>query len=132
MTAPTGGRKRSWHPSAPRAEVSPMRNLLESWNTVRLRLRTAKTIVLLLDFDGTLADLRARPEDVELLPAARRVLRRLSRRQSMHVCVISGRRQADVCKRVAVSGVHCVGLYGWENGGPPKVDLATLQMLAEA
>jgi len=32
-----------------------MRNLLESWDMVRLRLRNAKAIALFLDFDGTLA-----------------------------------------------------------------------------
>jgi len=109
-----------------------MRNLLESWNTVRPRLRDAKAIALFLDFDGTLAPLQARPEEVQLPSATRSVLRRLSCRQRLHVWVISGRRQADVCERVALQGVRCLGLYGWENGTRPKVDKATLRMLAEA
>ncbi len=109
-----------------------MRNLLESWNTVRPRLRDAKAIALFLDFDGTLAPLQPRPAEVQLPPATRSVLRRLSRRQRLHVWVISGRRQADVCKRVALQGIRCLGLYGWENGAQPKLDMATLRMLAEA
>lgn len=109
-----------------------MRNLLESWNTVRPRLRDAKAIALFLDFDGTLAPLQARPAEVQLPPATRSVLRRLSRRQWLDVWVISGRRQADVCKRVALPGIRCLGLYGWESGAEPKVDMATLRILAEA
>jgi len=109
-----------------------MRNLLESWKAVRLRLQSAEVIALFLDFDGTLAPLQARPEEVQLPPATRSVLRRLSRRERLRVWVISGRRQADVRERVALRGIRCLGLYGWEDGSRPKVDAATLRMLEEA
>jgi trehalose-phosphatase len=109
-----------------------MRYLLESWNAVGQRLRTAKTTALFLDFDGTLAPLRARPEEVRLPAPTRRVLQRLAWRQQMRVWVISGRRQADVSARVAAPGVRCLGLYGWENGGLPEIAGDTVEMLAEA
>jgi trehalose-phosphatase len=109
-----------------------MRNLLENWNVVRPRLRAAQAIALFLDFDGTLSPLQARPEEVELPPAARRALCRLSRRRHMNIWVISGRRQADVCARISIAGVRCLGLYGWENGALPKVDGPTRRMLTEA
>jgi trehalose-phosphatase len=109
-----------------------MGNLLENWNTVRLRVRNAKAVALFLDFDGTLAPLQPRPETVRLPPETRRVLRRLSCRERLRVWVISGRRQADVCERIALHGVRCLGLYGWENGTQPPLDVATLRMLAEA
>ena len=107
-----------------------MRNLLESWDMVRLRLRNAKAIALFLDFDGTLAPLQVRPEDVQLPPATRLVLRRLACRRRLRVWIISGRRQADVCERLSLPGVCSLGLYGWENGSLP-VDVATLGILAE-
>lgn len=109
-----------------------MRYLLESWAAVERRLRNATKIALFLDFDGTLAPLRARPEEACLPAATRRVLLRLSWRPRLRVWVISGRRQSDVCERVAVSGVRCLGLYGWENGALPRLDNETLRMLAEA
>jgi trehalose 6-phosphate phosphatase len=109
-----------------------MRYLQDNWNSVRPRLRAAKTIALFLDFDGTLAPLQARPEEVQLPPATRRVLRRLASRQKIRLWVVSGRRQADVCRRIAVPGIHCLGLYGWENGGLPHVGPVTSRMLAEA
>lgn len=109
-----------------------MRYLLEAWNAVVERLRSAKSIELFLDFDGTLAPLRARPEQAHLPAPTRRVLRRLARRPRVRIWVISGRRQADVSGRVAVPGVLCLGLYGWENGGLPSLHDDSLRMLAEA
>jgi trehalose-phosphatase len=109
-----------------------MGNLLANWNTVAPRLRNAKAIALFLDFDGTLAPLRARPEDAHLPAPARRVLRRLSRRRRMRTWVISGRRQLDVCRRIAVPGLMCLGLYGWENGAPPKLGAETWRILSQA
>jgi trehalose 6-phosphate phosphatase len=109
-----------------------MCNLLENWDSVRLRVRNAKTIALFLDFDGTLAPLQARPEEVQLPPAVRRVLRRLSSRRRLRVWIISGRRLVDVCERVALRGVRCVGLYGWENGSQRLLNTATLCILGEA
>src|SRR5215469_14437782 len=107
-----------------------MRNLLENWTAVRPRVRNAKMIALFLDFDGTLAPLAAHPGLVQLPAATRHVLRRLSRRQRLRVWVISGRRQADVCERVAIGGVRCLGLYGSENGSQPRLDISTLRILA--
>lgn len=106
--------------------------LLENWNVVGPRLQNAKAIALFLDFDGTLAPLRARPEEAHLPASTRRVLRRLCGRPRVRIWVISGRRRADVCERVAVPGVRCLGLYGWENGELPELGQETLRMLADA
>jgi trehalose-phosphatase len=109
-----------------------MGNLLENWHTVRQRVRNAKAVALFLDFDGTLAPLQPRPEMVRVPPATRRVLRRLVCRKRLRVWVISGRRQADICRRIALPGMPCLGLYGWENGVQRPLDIATLRILTEA
>jgi len=109
-----------------------MRYLLQNWPAVAERLRNARTIALFLDFDGTLAPLRPRPDEARLPPLARRVLRRLASRPRLRIWVISGRRQADVCRRVAVPGVRCLGLYGNENGSLPRLDVEALRMVEEA
>jgi trehalose 6-phosphate phosphatase len=103
--------------------------LLENWGMVQQRLRSAKAIALFLDFDGTLAPLRPRPDDAHLPPATRTVLERLSRRPRLQMIVVSGRRQADVCARIAIPGVRCLGIYGWENGTSPKINPVDAQML---
>jgi trehalose 6-phosphate phosphatase len=72
-------------------------------------------ILLLLDFDGTLAPLRDRPEDVQLGNATRQVLRRLGSHRRITVIVISGRRRADLRKRIGIRGIKYFGLHGWED-----------------
>lgn len=97
------------------------RHLFERWDVVARRLRKAKHVALFLDFDGTLAPLQPHPERAELAASTRRVLGRLARHARASVYVVSGRRAADVRKRVRVPGVCCVGLHGWERGkGKPR------------
>jgi trehalose-phosphatase len=96
-----------------------MRSLFQCWEEVAGRLRAARTVALFLDFDGTLAPFCVRPEGARLPPATRRALRRLTRRPSLRVCVISGRRRADLSKRIAVPGVRYLGLLGNESGSSP-------------
>lgn len=69
------------------------------WNEIRKRLGTAGLIALFLDFDGTLTELRPRPEQVHLPKPVRQVLARLAKHSQIAVVVISGRRLADVRKR---------------------------------
>ena len=109
-----------------------MRHLLESWRQVSAKLREGGTIALFLDFDGTLAGLRARPEEVWLHPATRRVLLRLARRPQFRVWVISGRRMADVRDRIRVPGVRYLGLHGWEGNGDTKLSEAAQSALSQA
>lgn len=96
-----------------------MRSLFESWRSVAARVRESDAVALFLDFDGTLAKVCARPEEVKLDPETRRVLLRLARKERLRVWVISGRRRADVRALVGVPGVRYLGLHGWEgrNGG---------------
>lgn len=109
-----------------------MRYLLQGWPTVAERLQSARTIALFLDFDGTLAPLRPRPDQARLPAPSRRALRRLACSPRLRIWVISGRRQADVCRRVAIPGVRCLGLYGNENGCIPKLGAETGKMLEDA
>jgi trehalose 6-phosphate phosphatase len=93
------------------------RHLFEDWPRVSARLNAAKHLALFLDFDGTLAPLRPRPEDVWLDRRTRRVLGVLARHRRITLWIISGRRRADARKRVGVPGIHYAGLHGWERAG---------------
>lgn len=99
---------------ASRGRIVP--HLLGAWTRVSPRVRSARLLLLFLDFDGTLVPLAARPEDAWLAPAPRRALRRLVRHRMVRVIILSGRRRSDVMKRVGVKGVRYLGLYGWERG----------------
>jgi trehalose 6-phosphate phosphatase len=74
---------------------------------------------VLLDFDGTLSPIVARPELARIRDSARRSLARLVRRYPI-VAVISGRTNTELATLVDVPGVRLVGMYGMdEHGGLP-------------
>jgi trehalose 6-phosphate phosphatase len=91
-----------------------MRHLFRCWSHVAKRFQSAQTIALFLDFDGTLAPLQRRPDEVWLDSGTRRSLRQLVRSSRFRVWVVSGRRRADVRARVRVPGIRYLGLHGWE------------------
>ena len=97
-----------------------MRPLFAYWHEFAARLSTSQTIALFLDFDGTLAPFRARPEQVRLLPGVRRTLAALTRSSRWRLWVISARRRADIRARVGVPAIRYLGLYGWERGFLPS------------
>ena len=94
-----------------------MRNLFDHWEGVADRLQSVPKIALFLDFDGTLARLRPRPEQVSMDGSARQALASLARSTRFRVWVISGRRQADVRARIRIPGIRYLGLHGWEGRG---------------
>jgi trehalose 6-phosphate phosphatase len=71
---------------------------------------------ILLDFDGTLSDIVARPELARPVEGAREALTALAGRYGM-VAVISGRPTEDVAELLGVPGVRYAGHYGAETGG---------------
>lgn len=89
-------------------------HLFDDWTEVRDRLRRAPVIALFLDFDGTLAPLKPRPEQVSLDRTVRQALAVLARSARFRVWIISGRRQADICALVHIPGIRYLGLHGWE------------------
>lgn len=68
---------------------------------------------LLLDVDGTLAPIVARPEDAVVPHTTRAELRRLAQRYALVACV-SGRMSDDAERIVGVSGIVYVGEHGLE------------------
>jgi len=68
---------------------------------------------IFLDFDGTLAEIVARPELARATPQSYSVLAALVARYAL-VAVVSGRLQSQVLQFVDVPGIHVFGLYGLE------------------
>ncbi|MGE5326518.1 MAG: trehalose-phosphatase [Deltaproteobacteria bacterium] len=91
-------------------------HLFNHWTEVRRRVRRARHIALMLDFDGTLAPICRHPRQVRLSSITRAALRRLARIPRVRIAIISGRRRPDVCRHVAVRGISYLGLHGWERG----------------
>ena len=78
----------------------------------RLRSEPGRAAVL-LDVDGTLAPIVARPELAVVPEEARAEVRRLVGRYALVAC-ISGRTGAEAARRVGVEGVVYVGVHGLE------------------
>lgn len=74
-------------------------------------------LVLLLDFDGTLAPIVPHADDASLLPGIGISLNRLGQRSDAHVAVISGRGLEDVRQRVGIPHLLYVGNHGMEMEG---------------
>ena len=70
---------------------------------------------ILLDFDGTLAPIVSRPEEVAPVPGAREVLAALATRFRL-VAVVSGRPTSDLERLIGLDGVRYEGLYGLPGG----------------
>jgi len=88
------------------------------------RLAVVPPILVVTDFDGTLAPIVSEPPDAKILPEARRALRRLAAlgahaNPRVMVAVLSGRDAADVARRVGVAGLRYLGQHGIEEARLP-------------
>ena len=67
---------------------------------------------IFLDFDGTLSEIAPTPEEARLHPRAAPILERLARRYP--VCIMSGRKAAEVAALAGTPRTHYVGGHGME------------------
>jgi trehalose 6-phosphate phosphatase len=95
-----------------------LEHLLFAWSEVAEQLRSARHILLILDYDGTLTPIVERPELADLPQDARRVLEALAGKQRLKLAIISGRALADLKQKVAISNIIYAGNHGLEIEGP--------------
>lgn len=72
------------------------------------------TLLVVSDFDGTLAELVGDPWGATIVPSARRALRRLSGAPGVEVVLLSGRTATDLAARARVGGACYLGDHGAE------------------
>ena len=82
-------------------------------------------LLVVADFDGTLAEGSPDPGAAAIVPLARRALRRLARVAATRpdraaVAVLTGRTAADVAARVRVGGIAYLGDHGLQSGTFPR------------
>jgi alpha,alpha-trehalase len=82
---------------------------------ILLRPEDRKT-ALFLDYDGTLTPIVERPEQADLSPEMRAILKELAGRCT--VAIVSGRGLKDVQERVALDNLYYAGSHGFEIDGP--------------
>ncbi|MBL8022749.1 MAG: trehalose-phosphatase [Elusimicrobia bacterium] len=89
-----------------------------SWPVLTRCLAREKNVLLVLDFDGTLAPLVRVPDTAQMRPRMYKLLVKLKRHSPLHVAVISGRSLDDIRKRVGVPRLTYGGSHGMEIRGP--------------
>ncbi len=82
-------------------------------------------LLVVADFDGTLAEASRDPGAATIVPLARRALRRLAGVAAtspgrVTVAVLTGRTAADVAARVGVGGILYLGDHGLQRGTYPR------------
>jgi trehalose-phosphatase len=77
-------------------------------------LFSAKSILLLLDFDGTLTPIVDRPGKAELSLEMEGILKFLTRKRGFEVAIISGRSLYDLKQRIKIRNIIYVGNHGLE------------------
>jgi trehalose-phosphatase len=95
-----------------------MEHLFKAWPDFIKSVRAASHILLLADYDGTLAQIVGRPEDAVLSASVRQKLQALAGKSEISVGVISGRRLTEVASLVAIEGIYYSGNHGLEIEGP--------------
>ena len=85
---------------------------------VRDAARSHGALLILSDFDGTLAPIAPSPSDARLAPAVRRVLGRLAGAPATGLGVISGRDLADLRARAELPNAILAGCHGLIIEGP--------------
>jgi trehalose-phosphatase len=78
-------------------------------------LQGAPRRVLMLDYDGTLAPFRVRPEQAVPYPGVPELLEALALQEDTRIVVVTGRRARDVAELLEISGlIEIWGVHGWE------------------
>jgi len=102
--------------SAPDGPVPSILSLLRGQDLLALCGRDVhlRPLLIVSDFDGTLAPIVMDPWGASILPGARRALRRLAGTPGIHVALLSGRTATDLAVRVRVGGAIYLGNHGVE------------------
>ena len=95
-----------------------MQHLFSVWQEFSKRLKEARRVLLLCDYDGTLTPIVDRPELADLSEKTRQMLQTLSRQSHFTLGIISGRALADLRQRIGVSNIIYAGNHGLEIEGP--------------
>ncbi len=85
-------------------------------------LATARRLLVICDYDGTLTPIVADPSLARPNPATVAVLQRLAAAPDTVVAVVSGRRRPELEDMISIEGVDLVGGHGAETGEESELD----------
>jgi len=94
---------------------------LLDWQPISERL-AGESLLLCIDYDGTLTPIVKDPEEADLAPEMKRLLSELSSR--VYLAIISGRDRATIQKFIQLRGIYYAGSHGLDISTP---DGSTMQ-----
>lgn len=95
-----------------------MQSLWEAWPLLERQVASAGRVLVVLDYDGTLAPIVDHPSKARLPIATKGLLGRLARQPGVRVALLSGRCLSDLKRLVGVRGLYYGGNHGLELQGP--------------
>lgn len=87
-------------------------DLFREWDDIQRAARRARRTFLFFDFDGTLAGIRRRPEQVHLSAELRRLLASIGS-AGVTLAIVSGRDLQDVRRRAGLRKIWYAGAHGY-------------------
>jgi trehalose 6-phosphate phosphatase len=106
---------------------TPLRPLLGPQGLAALTALARVPALFAFDFDGTLAPIRPRPDDVHVSATIALRLAKLARVRP--VAIVTGRQIADVRERLGFVPAWIVGNHGAEDAGDPEAGLRAYRAL---
>ena len=98
-----------------------MKHLFKDWEKIQNRIRQAKQLFLLLDYDGTLTPIVARPDLALCPPEVKVLLEKLRGEPQVLLAIISGRSLDDLREKVGIPGLIYVGNHGLDIQNPAGI-----------
>lgn len=100
--------------------IAKIPSALNEFDTIKSHIEK-KQALLLLDYDGTLTPIVARPELATMDDATRNILRSIS--EKIPVAIVSGRDFVDVKRLVGLEDLFYAGSHGFEIDGPGDIHI---------
>lgn len=73
-----------------------------------------KTFVLLLDYDGTLADIQPNPDNTRMTSDTKKTLEEICMKKGVFCSIITGRCVKDIKEKVGIESIIYAGNHGFE------------------
>ena len=119
---PTGGPT-----SSPRSSAAPPSSLFGPGGVAALNALMSSSALFAFDFDGTLAPIRPRPDDVHVSAKIATRLTKLARLRP--VAIVTGRQVADVRNRLGFEPTWIIGNHGAEDDADPQASVRAMRAL---
>ena len=97
-----------------------MKSLSKNLKDILSRIKKADSILLFLDYDGTLTPIVKTPNKAILQTKTKNILKSLIKNKSVELSIVTGRSLADIKRLVGLKGIRYCGSHGLDIDSVPK------------